>query len=210
MRIGIDINNVLRDYDKQFIKYYTKAYSSEYDMNKNEEFKYDVNTNDKVDIYSDNFFYVFKFKSEVEYKKFIYEDHPYELFAASDKMTKTIGVELDQWCLGITNIETDEDVEFFIISPNEVGVALTSSLFFLSKCGLRLRNYIFPKKEIDVWNHCDIYITSNINILENKPEGKIAIKINNERNGEVECDYSYSSSTELFKDNEIIKKILNK
>ena len=61
-----------------------------------------------------------------------------------------------------------------------------------------------------IWDKCDILITANPNLIKNKPEEKIAIKINMPYNVDVECKYSYDSIIDMINDeNEIIINKLN-
>ena len=61
-----------------------------------------------------------------------------------------------------------------------------------------------------IWDKCDVLITAEPKLLENKPEGKIAIKIEMPYNKECQSDYTYSKLSEFLDDNNIIEKLINK
>ena len=68
----------------------------------------------------------------------------------------------------------------------------------------RIRNIFFPADSSEIWDRCDVLITADPNLLNNKPEGKTSIRIENDYNKDCEADYSYSSLSEFLLDKEII------
>ena len=61
MKIAIDLNDVLRDYTRNFAKYYKQGKDRTFDMS----------TLD--DLYTNDLSQIFQFKTNDEYNKFLYE-----------------------------------------------------------------------------------------------------------------------------------------
>ena len=68
----------------------------------------------------------------------------------------------------------------------------------------RIRNIFFPADSSEIWDRCDVLITADPGLLNNKPEGKTSIKIENDYNKACEADYTYGSLAEFLQDKEII------
>lgn len=195
MKIAIDINDVLRDY--------TKNFSTQYRLHKDRTF-------DVEEIYTNDLEIVFPFESNDEYLNFVYERYAYELFGACPVVDKKRLPEfLNNWLLEtIPNIDIDEPVDVMIVSTMEYGLSLPSTMFFLAKLGAKVREFYFPADSSTIWDKCDILVTANPNLLRMKPEGKIGIKINTDYNKEINADYEYNTSTEFFRDNDNIENII--
>jgi hypothetical protein len=217
MKIGIDVNGVLRDTILKFDLVYQKNLIEK----KNQEFsgqtfKLDVSGNTSpIESEDDNFNYEkitevttldlinhYSFKSEEELFSFLYEDFAMEIFghAPSTEMT-TFNVLNDIY------FEFRDQFDLLIVS-NEIGRSKPSTLFFLSKFGCLLEKVIFYSEltKKNMWNEVNILLTSNPDLLLNKPEDKIVVKYNTNYNKQIESKYEITSISEF---SEIIKKIKN-
>lgn len=192
MKIGISINEVLRDFNSQFIYTYNK---------------YVADTNVKVeDITSPNLLEFFKFDDIQKLNSFIYLEAPLELFGHADQMTEGLINQFNEF-LNYMDDEGDHEIE---VVSREVNKAIPSTMFFLSKTGARIQKLRFVKTYEDKWNGLDVLITANPKALETKPNGKISVKVNTPYNKDIKADYTIDSITDFMKDDELRKKILTK
>lgn len=197
MKIAIDLNDVLRDFTRQFAKYYQIGYDHSYDMDSLE-----LTTNDPE--------ILFPFKSKRAYENFTYMDYPYEIFGCAPATHKELPGLFNEWFHNIENIDTSENIEFIIVSPMEHGLSIPSTNFFLSKFGCKIREIYFPLDSQDIWNKCDVLITANPLLLDMKPQGKITIKIKQDYNLDYKGDIEYNSMKKFLEDEHNIEKILKK
>jgi hypothetical protein len=86
-----------------------------------------------------------------------------------------------------------------MIVSDEIGRSKPSSLFFLSKFGCLLEKVFFYSEitKNNMWDEVDILLTSNPDLLLNKPDNKIVIKFITDYNKHVESDYEISSLSDL-------------
>jgi hypothetical protein len=198
LRIAIDINDVMRDYTRQFAKMYEKFIDPYFEV------EYD-------DIDDINLYNVFPFKDSNgnvdvdDYYRFKYEDYAYELFCRADVMERGLPNELNIW-LQNTLRSFGEEVEPSVmwVSPFETNLSIPSTLGFLSRISTRVREYYFPIDSQTVWDKCDVLITANPIYMENVPEGKTLIKIKAPYNKNYEVALTYDSLGDLIKDEENI------
>jgi hypothetical protein len=103
--------------------------------------------------------------------------------------------------------EFRDEFQLTIVS-NEIGKSKPSTLFFLSKFGCLLEKVIFYSESTknNMWNEVDILLTSNPELLLDKPENKIVVKYNTNYNKQIESKYEINSISEF---SEMIKKIKN-
>jgi hypothetical protein len=198
MKIAIDLNDVLRDYTRNFAKYYKQGIDRTFDMSTIDE----LTTNDMFEL--------FPFKSIEEYQKFIYEDYSWELYGKCETCTRTLTSDFKNWLTKtILNIDTDEPIEVMIISPMEYGLSIPSSYFFLSKLGVPVREVYFPSDSSMVWEKCDVLITANPIFLNKKPNEKKVVRIEMDYNKESPYDYTYATLTDFFSQSINTEKLLN-
>jgi len=198
LTIGVELNHVVRNINKQILKYYAKEFDPSLDWEE---------LDDKVDIFEK---YV-KFKSKYEKNNFLYIDYPFEIFGAANTMEKKLATAITNWLSEITNIE-DEDIRIIFYSLDEDALTIQSSYFFLSKIGARVRKVIFPKSIDEIWEECDAVITARNEFFEKeKPEGKKIILVNREFNKENKdkADLNYDNLSEIINDNNFFKKLRN-
>ena len=91
----------------------------------------------------------------------------------------------------------------------ESGLSIQSTYFFLSKIGCKIREVFFPKKPKDIWEKCDVVITTNKQIVNSKPVNKKVILIRKNDNYKLakKCDLTYNSLTELCNDDDFFNVI---
>lgn len=196
LTIGVELNHVVRNINKQIIKYYAKEFSPETDIDE---------INDKEDVFKT----FAKFNSNYEKNNFIFIDYPYEIFGCASTMEKKLAVKITNWLTDISNIE-DEDIRIVFYSLNEGELTIQSTYFFLSKIGTRVRKVIFPKNIDEVWDECDVVITARDEFFEKEiPEGKKVVLINRPFNKEVKdkAFLNYDNLSEIITDEDFFNKL---
>lgn len=200
IRIGIEINGVLRDTLGKIEQTYEKFFltSTEGIEEDEENFKYgkisDLST---LDIGKH-----LKFKSDDELYEFLYEEFPMEIFGHSQSSEYTTFNDLNDIYL-----DYRDNFDFLIVS-DEIGKSKPASLFFLSKFGCLLEKIKFYSNlTIDsMWDEVDVLVTSNPELLLNHPEGKKIIKYQTIYNESIEVDDVITNLKELT---DKIKKLEN-
>jgi phenylpyruvate tautomerase PptA (4-oxalocrotonate tautomerase family) len=196
LTIGVELNHVVRNINKQILKYYAKEFDPSMDWEE---------MDDKCDIFEK----YCKFNSKYEKNNFIYIDYPYEIFGCANTAEKKLAVKITNWLSEITNIE-DEDIRIIFYSLDEDAITIQSSFFFLSKIGARVRKVIFPKTINEVWEECDVVITARNQFFEEeRPEGKKVVLINrefNEQNKE-KAFLNYDNLSDVIEDNNFFEKL---
>ena len=194
--IGVELNHVVRNINKQIVKYYAK------------EFTPDVDPDDIDD--KENVLKTFaKFNSKYERNNFLYVDYPYEIFGCASTMENKLAVKITNWLTDISNIE-DEDIRIIFYSMNEEALTIQSTFFFLSKIGTRVRKVIFPKTIEEVWDECDAVITARDEFFEKEiPEGKKVVLINRpfNKNSKDKAFLNYDNLSEIITDEEFFNKL---
>lgn len=217
MKIGIDVNGVLRDTILKFDLVYQKNLIEKKDEEfLGQTFELDLSGNTSlIESEESNFEYKkisevtslnlrnhYSFQSDEELFSFLYEDFAMEIFghSPSTEMT-TFNILNDIY------FEFRDEFELTIVS-NEIGKSKPSTLFFLSKFGCLLEKVIFYSEltKNNMWDEVDILLTSNPELLLDKPENKIVVKYNTNYNKQIESKYEINSISEF---SEIIKKMKN-
>jgi len=194
--IGVELNHVVRNINKQIVKYYTKEYAPDVDP-------------DDIDDREDVLKTFAKFDSKYERNNFLFIDYPYEIFGCASTMEKKLAVKITNWLTDISNIE-DEDIRIIFYSLNEEALTIQSTFFFLSKIGTRVRKVIFPKTIEEVWDECDVVITARDEFFEKEiPEGKKVVLINRPFNKDCKdkAFLNYDNLSEIITDEEFFNKL---
>lgn len=191
MKIAIDLNDVIRDYSRNFVKYFKKGINHAFDE-------------ETVEFYTNDMRFLLPFNSEEQYLRFVYEDYPFELYGKCPIVEKNLARELNLW---LEFTMPDEGIEVMFVSPMECDLTIQSTFSFLSKIGSRVREVYFPIDSATVWDKCDVLITANPRFFDTKKEGKKIIKINKEYNKECVADMAYDSLMEIIEDNNFNSKL---
>ena len=190
MKIGITLNEVLRDFISQ-LKYVYKKYYNE-DLIDTEITDWDL-------------IKFFKFNDKEGLNNFLYSSAALEIFGHADQLHNNIMNDLNSF---IANIIDEEEHEVFLIS-RDAHKARPATLFFLTKLGFTGNNIKFVLDTTKKWDDIDILITANPIALESKPEGKISVKVNTTYNVDIESDYEVDTLLEVINNEELFSKIIN-
>ena len=191
MRIGIELNGVLRDTLKKIQQEYEKWYIDNpfRDENEEEDFKYEVVSElTTLDISNH-----LKFRSEDELYDFLYKEHTMEIFGHAGSVEPSGLLDLNEFYLDM------RDSHDIIIVSDEIGKSKPASLFFISKFGCLVESVRFYSESTinSLWDSVDILLTANPKLLLNHPKNKIVIKFNTTYNSDVESEFHISSLKEL-------------
>lgn len=195
MKIGIEINGVLRDTIGKIKSTYEKFLISS-----NEEDGFNYNITEPID--SLDLKKHFSFVDDEEYFNFLYEDFPMEIFGHSMSSEMNTFIYLNELYLNNRDFH-----EIYIIS-DEIGKSKPASLFFLAKFGCLIENYIFynEKNKSEIISSFDIIITSNPNIIIDYSDKINIIKFITNYNKQISSNIEISSINDL---DEVIKNVIN-
>ena len=204
MTIGIDINEVLRDYLRAFEKQYNKVIDPTFVIDYDEITSFDLME-------------VFPFLDEegmphqAAFNAFRFEDCAFEIYARADLMEREIPAQLNMWVNAtLRNFDEGKNPDVILFSPFEMNLSIPSTLGFLARTGMKFRNIKFPIDSTKMWDKCDIIITANPKLLSMTPDGKHSFKINAPYNKEVKGTYEFDTIVELIQDKDkTVEKIIN-
>ncbi len=213
-KIGIEINGVLRDTIEKFKQIYQKHLIDNYqDEFIGQTFKIDLSGNTEENEIQEPFKYEilndvtsldlmkhFSFQSKEELYSFMYEEYTMELFGhAPSAEMNTFNV------LNELYYDLRDEFELIIVS-DEIGKSKPASLFFLAKFGCLLEKVMFYSEitKKNMWDEVDVLITSNPNLILNKPEGKTVIKFITDYNKDIKSELEISTLSDF---NLLLKKI---
>lgn len=193
--IAIELNHVVRNVNKQILKYYQRDFKPELDLETVDE--------------KDDVFKTAVFDSRRSRNEFIYLDYPYEIFGCANPMEKNLPTKINNWMSEMTNVE-DECFKIIYYSLNEEALTIQSTYFFLSKIGTRVREIIFPFEPKEIIEKADVIITSNKSVFEiaKDSDSKIVL-INRPTNEDIkeESFLNYNSLKDIIEDEEFLNKI---
>jgi hypothetical protein len=191
MKIGIELNGVLRDTLKKIQQEYEKWYLNNpfRDENEEDDFKYEVLS----ELTTLNISNHLKFRSEDELYDFLYKEHTMEIFGHAGSVEPSGLLELNEFYL---DMRESHDI---IVVSDEIGKSKPASLFFISKFGCLVESVKFYSESTinSLWDSVDILLTANPKLLLNHPKNKIVIKFNTLYNEGIESDFNISSLKEL-------------
>lgn len=214
MRIGIDINGVLRDTITKFDQIYDKFMIESNNVTLlNQTYEIDYSGNTEMIPIQENFEYKklsevtsleldshYLFKNKEEFYDFLYEEYAMEIFGHAPSTEMTTFNKLNEIYFDL------RDEHDLIIVSNEIGRSKPASLFFLSKFGCLLEKVIFFSESTkkNMWNEIDILLTANPSLLLEVPKGKKVIKFESVYNKEIDSECEIKSISELT---EILKTL---
>ena len=208
MRIGIDINGVLRDTIDKFDQIYEKhMIEKDTDEILNQTYDLDMSGNTTlVELEPSNFEYKkmsdvsslnlidhYSFKSGEELFSFLYEEFSMEIFGHSPSTEMTTFNILNE-----LYFELRDNNKLLVVS-NEIGKSKPSTLFFLSKFGCLIEKVLFFSEltKNDMWDDVDVLLTANPDLLLEKPQNKIVVKYNTNYNKQIESEFEINSLSEF-------------
>jgi hypothetical protein len=188
MRIGIELNGVLRDTLKKIQQEYEKWYI-ENPFKEEDEFEYKVIS----DLTSLNIQNHLTFKNDDELYNFLYKEHTMEIFGHAGSVEVSGMMDFNNFYL-----EMRDEHDILIVS-DEIGKSKPASLFFISKFGCLVETVKFYSESTinSFWDSIDILLTANPNLLLNYPENKVVIKYETTYNSEIKIEHSISSLRDL-------------
>jgi hypothetical protein len=198
MRIGIEINGVLRDTIGKLEQVYQKYFIDKWEGFDEQEFKYEMS----LPVTSLNLKEHFKFKDDEEFFSFLYEENAMEIFGHAGSTETFTFNDFNNIYLDLRN---EHDI---IVVSDEIGKSKPATLFFLSKFGCLTEEIKFYSNSTinSMWDQIDVLLTANPDLLLNHPENVRVIKFNTEYNKNIEYSDSIDTLKE-FSDKLIIKEL---
>lgn len=188
MRIGIELNGVLRDTLGKIQQEYDKWYI-ENPFKEETDFEYKIIS----DVTSLNLMEHLAFKDSDELYDFLYKEHTMEIFGHAGSVEITSMMDFNEFYL---DMRDEHDI---LIVSDEMGKSKPASLFFISKFGCLVETVKFYS-EITIeslWNSVDILLTANPKLLLNYPENKTLIKFETSYNSEIQTQHTIKNFKDL-------------
>jgi hypothetical protein len=188
MRIGIELNGVLRDTLRKIQQEYEKWYI-ENPFKEETEFEYKVIS----DLTTLNISEHLAFKDEDDVYNFLYKEHTMEIFGHAGSVETSSMMDFNDFYL---NMRDEHDI---LVVSDEMGKSKPASLFFISKFGCLVETVKFYSESTinSLWDSVDILLTANPQLLLNHPEGKVVVKYDTTYNSDIKTKYSISKLKEL-------------
>ena len=188
MRIGIELNGVLRDTLKKIQQEYEKWYI-ENPFKEETEFEHKVIS----DLTTLNISEHLAFKDEDDVYDFLYKEHTMEIFGHAGSVETSSMMDFNDFYL---NMRDEHDI---LVVSDEMGKSKPASLFFISKFGCLVETVKFYSESTikSLWDSVDILLTANPQLLLNHPEGKVVVKYDTTYNSDIKTKYSISKLKEL-------------
>jgi uncharacterized C2H2 Zn-finger protein len=190
MRIGIEINGVLRNTIGKIEQTYQKFMIDKTEGIEDENsFEYKLS----LPVTSLNLSEHFTFQNEEELYSFIYEEFPMEIFGHAQSTEYTTFNDLNE-----LYVKLRDNNDLTIVS-DEMGKSKPASLFFLSKFGCLLEKVKFYSNHTinSMWDEIDVLLTSNPTLLLECPSNKFIIKYETEYNKHINWTHSITTLKEL-------------
>jgi hypothetical protein len=187
MRIGIDLNGVLRDTLGKVEQVYEKFYMATNEDNT--EFKYHIKKPIDSLIITNHF----AFETDDDVYDFLFNEHPMEIFGHASSVEYTGMNDLNDFYFDF------RDKHEILIVSDEIGKSKPATLFYLSKFSCMVETIKFYSQQTKnlIWDSIDILLTANPNLLLDIPDNKIVIKYNTNYNKDVDATHSINKFKEL-------------
>jgi hypothetical protein len=192
MRIGIEMNGVLRDTLLKFRQLYEKFYvDPQLDISDDQEKTFEYKVVEPID--SLNLMNHFLFPTQEEFYSFMYEEHPMEIFGHSPSVEMSTMNDLNDFYY---KFRDNHDI---LIVSDEIGKSKPASLFFLSKFGCLVEKVKFYSETTlnSMWDEVDVLLTANPDLLLKQPDGKKVIKFETEYNKHIDSELTITTLKEL-------------
>jgi hypothetical protein len=179
MKVGIVINNILRDYISNLVRTYERYTGNE--------------AIQPIDPYNLDPSFPLSGEDENEIKSvqhFIHIDAPLEILGGADETELGIIQKLNV-------LQTEIEDELVLINRDSIK-GRSATLFFLSKHNFGLNEIKFPDTYEGCWDGVDMIITDHPDIMDAKPENKILIKLEGDYNKEYNADYTITKPGDIF------------
>ena len=190
MRIGIEVNGVLRNTIGKIEQTYQKFYIDKTDgIDDKDPFEYKIN----LPVTSLELKNHFEFQSDEELFSFLYEEFAMEIFGHSQSTEYNSFNDLQE-----IYVKYRDENELLVVS-DEIGKSKPATLFFLSKFGCQLEKVKFYSNLTinSMWDEIDILLTSNPALLLEYPTNKIVVKYETEYNKDIESKHTITTIKEF-------------
>ncbi len=188
MRIGVELNGVLRDTLKKIQQEYEKWYI-ENPFKEEEDFEYKVIS----DLTSLNILNHLSFKDEDELYNFLYKEHTMEIFGHAGSVENNSMMDFNDFYLDL------RDKHDILIVSDEMAKSKPASLFFISKFGCLVENVKFYSESTinSLWDSIDVLLTANPKLLLNYPKDKMIIKYQTVYNKDIIMNHQITQFKQL-------------
>lgn len=189
MRIGIEVNGVLRNTLKKIQEVYQKWYIDNPMVEEEESSKYEI-ISDVTTLELKNHL---KFETDEEVFNFLYNEYTMEIFGHAGSTEYSSMNDLNELYL-----ELRDKHDIWILS-DEIGKSKPATMFFLSKFGCLIENYKFYSEVTlsSMWESIDVLVTANPKLLENHPDNKTLIKYKTTYNSHITTQYEVESLKDI-------------
>ena len=187
MRIGIELNGVLRDTLKKIQEVYEKWYIDK--PFNDDDLKGEILSNvDSLDIMKH-----LKFDNEDDLYNFLYKEYTMEIFGHAGSVEVSGMIDLNDFYIDM------RDKHEILIVSDEIGKSKPASLFFISKFGCLIETVKFYSESTInlMWDSIDVLLTANPNLLLNHPKDKMVIKYETSYNKNIETQYTITTIKQL-------------
>lgn len=194
MKIGIEINGVLRDTLKKIQQEYEKWFLNEvWKELKLIEDEKDIERKVISELTSLDIGKHLAFKNDDEIYNFLYKEHTMEIFGHAGSIEYNTMNDLNDFYLEM------RDKHDIIIVSDEIGKSKPASLFFLAKFGCLIENIKFYSEITlnSMWDSLDLLVTANPKLLLSHPENKTLIKFESSYNSEIQLHHTITTIKEL-------------
>jgi hypothetical protein len=187
VKIGIEINGVLRDTLKKISEVYEKWYIE--NPYRDEESKGEIIS----ELNSLEIMKHLKFKDEDELYNFLYKEYTMEIFGHAGSVEYNGMNDLNDFYIDM------RDRHDIMVVSDEMGKSKPASLFFLSKFGCLIESIKFYSESTinSLWSSVDVLLTANPNLLLNHSDSVIVIKYETSYNKDIESKHSITTLKEL-------------
>ena len=201
IRIGIDINHVLRDINAAFVRAYDKEFRKDHHA-------MDAKERENMDIFGP--LKEFPFPSKKLRAEFFEKEYTYEIYGAAVHSENMLIGRFSEWRRDRIDY-ADEDIDLIFFSVGENELQYSSTTFFLSK-GLRPKHILYVDTPEEIWAACDAIVTADKRVIEAQPEGKVSFLLKRDFNKDVqdEADYTYKYTSDMLNDKEFVTKAMTK